>query len=57
MEAGDFDEAELDDLHSPGLDRENYAVGDDSGDEEQGQGQGQQQGQGSSSQAGVNLVE
>lgn len=57
VEAGDFDEAELDDLHSPGLDRENYAVGDDSGDEGQGQGQGQQQAQGSSSQAGVNLVE
>ncbi|KAL6231649.1 hypothetical protein BDW75DRAFT_233414 [Aspergillus navahoensis] len=33
VEAGDFDEAELDDLHSPGLDRENYAVGEDSDDE------------------------
>ncbi|KAL5363067.1 pheromone-processing carboxypeptidase kex1 [Aspergillus floccosus] len=35
MEAGDFDEAELDDLHSPGLERENYAVGDDSEDDDQ----------------------
>lgn len=35
VEAGDFDESELDDLHSPGIDREHYAVGDDSdGDEE-----------------------
>ncbi|KAL4814016.1 pheromone-processing carboxypeptidase kex1 [Aspergillus spinulosporus] len=33
VEAGDFDEAELDDLHSPGSDRENYAVGEDSDDE------------------------
>ncbi|KAI9370931.1 Alpha/Beta hydrolase protein [Aspergillus egyptiacus] len=33
VEAGDFDESELDDLHSPGLDREHYAVGDDSDDE------------------------
>jgi carboxypeptidase D len=40
MEAGDFDEAELDDLHSPGLDREHYAVGDDSDDEQQHQRQG-----------------
>ncbi|KAL4868182.1 pheromone-processing carboxypeptidase kex1 [Aspergillus spectabilis] len=33
VEAGDFDESELDDLHSPGIDRENYAVGEDSDDE------------------------
>lgn len=35
VEAGDFDESELDDLHSPGLDREHYAVGDDSDEDEQ----------------------
>ncbi|KAL4905694.1 pheromone-processing carboxypeptidase kex1 [Aspergillus multicolor] len=33
VEAGDFDEAELDDLHSPGLDRENYVVGEENDDE------------------------
>lgn len=33
VEAGDFDESELDDLHSPGIDREHYAVGDVSDDE------------------------
>lgn len=52
VEAGDFDEAELDDLHSPGLDRENYAVGEDSDDE----GRHEQRTQGSSSQAEGNLV-
>ncbi|KAL4896361.1 pheromone-processing carboxypeptidase kex1 [Aspergillus ambiguus] len=48
MEAGDFDEAELDDLHSPGLDRENYAVGDDSDDDapQQHQRQGSRPGGG-----------
>ncbi|PYH79666.1 alpha/beta-hydrolase [Aspergillus uvarum CBS 121591] len=35
VEAGDFDESELDDLHSPGLDREHYSVGEDSDEEEQ----------------------
>ena len=34
VEAGDFDESELDELHSPGLDREHYAVGDASDDDE-----------------------
>lgn len=34
VEAGDFDEAELDQLHSPGLDRDHYAVGDLSDDDE-----------------------
>ncbi|KAJ6131034.1 hypothetical protein N7523_001494 [Penicillium sp. IBT 18751x] len=34
VEAGDFDESELDDLHSPGMNRENYAVGDVSDDDE-----------------------
>ncbi|KAJ5880576.1 Pheromone-processing carboxypeptidase kex1 [Penicillium subrubescens] len=39
VEAGDFDESELDALHSPGLDREHYVVGDDlSGDEDEGAG-------------------
>ncbi|KAL4914186.1 alpha/beta-hydrolase [Aspergillus aurantiobrunneus] len=58
VEAGDFDEAELDDLHSPGFDRENYAVGDDDSDDEgHPQGQGQHQAQGYSSRAGINLVE
>jgi carboxypeptidase D len=33
VEAGDFDESELDDLHSPGLDREHHVVGDVSDDE------------------------
>ncbi|KAF9887441.1 Cell death protease [Aspergillus nanangensis] len=33
VEAGDFDEAELDNLHSPGLEREHYTVGDDSDDD------------------------
>ncbi|KAJ5112127.1 hypothetical protein N7532_000172 [Penicillium argentinense] len=33
VEAGDFDESELDDLHSPGIDREHYAVGDISDDD------------------------
>ncbi|KAL4789872.1 pheromone-processing carboxypeptidase kex1, partial [Aspergillus venezuelensis] len=60
VEAGDFDEAELDDLHSSGLDRDNYAVGDDSDDEdhrkEQGQQQAQAQAQATSSRAEGNLV-
>lgn len=34
IEAGDFDEAELDQLHRPELDREHYAVGDASDDED-----------------------
>ncbi|KAJ5689753.1 hypothetical protein N7462_004145 [Penicillium macrosclerotiorum] len=34
IEAGDFDEAELDNLHSPGLEREHYTVGDASEDED-----------------------
>lgn len=34
VEAGDFDESELDQLHSPGLDRDHYAVGDASDDED-----------------------
>lgn len=34
VEAGDFDESELDDLHSPGLDREHYAVGEDSDEDD-----------------------
>ncbi|KAH2842762.1 Cell death protease [Aspergillus fumigatus] len=33
VEAGDFDESELDNLHSPGLEQEHYAVGDDSDEE------------------------
>jgi carboxypeptidase D len=33
VEAGDFDESELDDLHSPGLDQEHHVVGDVSDDE------------------------
>lgn len=33
VEAGDFDESELDQLHSPGMEREHYAIGDDSEDE------------------------
>lgn len=33
IEAGDFDESELDQLHSPGLDRDHYAVGDVSDDD------------------------
>ncbi|KAJ5995810.1 hypothetical protein N7481_002787 [Penicillium waksmanii] len=33
VEAGDFDESELDDLQSPGIDREHYAVGDVSDEE------------------------
>lgn len=40
VEAGDFDESELDDLHSPGLDREHYAVGEDSEGEGEGEGEG-----------------
>ncbi|KAJ5808905.1 hypothetical protein N7474_010174 [Penicillium riverlandense] len=32
VEAGDFDEAELDNLHSPGIERDQYAVGDDFSD-------------------------
>lgn len=39
VEAGDFDESELDDLHSPGMDREHYAVGDDSDGDEDSQHQ------------------
>ncbi|CAI7642985.1 unnamed protein product [Penicillium manginii] len=39
VEAGDFDESELDDLQSPGIDREHYAVGDVS-DEEAEEGDG-----------------
>lgn len=34
IEAGDFDEAELDELHLPGLDRDQYAVGDISDEED-----------------------
>lgn len=34
VEAGDFDEAELDQLHLPGVEREDYAVGDASDDED-----------------------
>ncbi|KAJ5951426.1 uncharacterized protein N7479_009839 [Penicillium vulpinum] len=34
VEAGDFDESELDHLHSPGLEREHYAVGEASDDDE-----------------------
>ncbi|KAJ5151820.1 hypothetical protein N7492_010115 [Penicillium capsulatum] len=34
VEAGDFDEAELDQLHSPGVEREHYAVGDASDEDE-----------------------
>ncbi|KAJ5740963.1 hypothetical protein N7493_000835 [Penicillium malachiteum] len=34
IEAGDFDESELDELHSPGLDRDHYAVGDVSDEED-----------------------
>ncbi|GLA41207.1 cell death protease [Aspergillus niger] len=34
VEAGDFDEAELDDLHSPDLEREHYAVGEDSDEDD-----------------------
>ncbi|KAL4801225.1 pheromone-processing carboxypeptidase kex1 [Aspergillus unguis] len=52
VEAGDFDEAELDDLHSPGLDRENYTVGEDSDDE----GRPKEQAPGPSSQAEGKLV-
>lgn len=33
IEAGDFDESELDQLHSPGMEHEHYAVGEDSEDE------------------------
>ncbi|KAL4930042.1 serine-type carboxypeptidase kexA [Aspergillus undulatus] len=55
-EARNFDEAELDDLHSPGLDRENYAVGDDSDDEDHQKGQGQQQAQPTSSRAEGNIL-
>ncbi|KAL3490893.1 Alpha/Beta hydrolase protein [Aspergillus germanicus] len=50
VEAADFDESELDDLHSPGMNREHYVVGDDSDEEANRQ---QQQPQGSSSQAGA----
>ncbi|CEL11419.1 Putative Pheromone-processing carboxypeptidase kex1 [Aspergillus calidoustus] len=50
VEAADFDESELDDLHSPGMNRERYAVGDDSDEEANRQ---QQQPQGSSSRAGA----
>ncbi|KAL5334060.1 pheromone-processing carboxypeptidase kex1 [Aspergillus crustosus] len=39
VEAGDFDEAELDNLHSQGIGRENYSVGEDSDDEEHRQEQ------------------
>ncbi|KAL3459953.1 pheromone-processing carboxypeptidase kex1 [Aspergillus heterothallicus] len=49
VEAADFAESELDDLHSPGIDRGHYAVGEDS-DEEAIQ---QQQPQHSPSRAGV----
>ncbi|KAJ5761904.1 uncharacterized protein N7511_005286 [Penicillium nucicola] len=34
VEAGDFDESELDQLHSPGIDREHYAVGEASDDDD-----------------------
>ncbi|KAA8652239.1 hypothetical protein EYZ11_002282 [Aspergillus tanneri] len=34
VEAGDFDESELDNLHSPGMDREHYAVGEDSDEDD-----------------------
>ncbi|CAG7952181.1 unnamed protein product [Penicillium nalgiovense] len=34
VETGDFDEAELDELHSPGVERENYAVGEASDDDD-----------------------
>lgn len=34
IEAGDFDEAELDELHLTGLDRDQYAVGDVSDEED-----------------------
>lgn len=34
VEAGDFDEAELDNLQSPRMDREHYAVGEDSDEDE-----------------------
>jgi carboxypeptidase D len=50
VEAADFDESELDDLHSPGMNREHYTVGDDSDEEANRQ---QQRPQGSSSQAGA----
>jgi carboxypeptidase D len=33
VEAGDFDESELDQLHSPGIEREDYAVGEASDDD------------------------
>ncbi|KKK14367.1 hypothetical protein P175DRAFT_0498927 [Aspergillus ochraceoroseus IBT 24754] len=41
VEAGDFNESELDDLHSPALDREHYTVGDDSEEDEPGRSQQQ----------------
>lgn len=34
VEAGDFDESELDTLHSPGVSHEHYVVGDDLSDDE-----------------------
>ncbi|KAI9039521.1 serine-type carboxypeptidase kexA [Aspergillus affinis] len=34
VEAGDFDESELDNLHSPGIERDHYAVGDDSDEDD-----------------------
>lgn len=34
VEAGDFDESELDQLHSPGIGREHYAVGEASDDDD-----------------------
>lgn len=34
VEAGDFDESELDNLHSPGVERDHYAVGDDSDEDD-----------------------
>jgi carboxypeptidase D len=34
VETGDFDESELDQLHSPGVERENYAVGETSDDDD-----------------------
>lgn len=43
VEAGDFDESELDDLHSPGINREeHYAVGDVSDEEDTREVRGQQ---------------
>ncbi|KAE8147260.1 Alpha/Beta hydrolase protein [Aspergillus avenaceus] len=38
VEAGDFDESELDNLHSPGMQRERYAVGEDSDNDDDDDG-------------------